>query len=258
MIELSLTVAVAQPEDASRGIARIDPADLARLGAETGALLAIDGGRRAHARALPLPPALRGRSLLQIDGTLRRNAGVAVGETVGVKALPAPPMARAARFSGPDRFSATMLGRALEGVPLCQGDWFRLPLADGGEIEFSVQHVEPAGPALGASATRIEISPAAAPVGETVRYEDLGGLGAVVERVREVVELPLKNRAAFARLGISPPKGVLLSGPPGTGKTMIARAVASETGAHFIAVNGPEIVDRLDGAGERALHHLHR
>jgi transitional endoplasmic reticulum ATPase len=141
-------------------------------------------------------------------------------------------------------------------VPLCQGDWFRLPLADGGEIEFSVQHVEPAGPALGASATRIEISPAAAPVGETVRYEDLGGLGAVVERVREVVELPLKNRAAFARLGISPPKGVLLSGPPGTGKTMIARAVASETGAHFIAVNGPEIVDRFYGASEQQLRKM--
>jgi transitional endoplasmic reticulum ATPase len=149
-----------------------------------------------------------------------------------------------------------LLARALEGVPLCQGDWFRLPLVDGGEIEFSVQHLEPAGPALGASGTRIEVSPAAGPIAETVRYEDLGGLGAVVERVREVVELPLKNRAAFARLGISPPKGVLLSGPPGTGKTMIARAVASETGAHFIAVNGPEIVDRFYGASEQQLRKI--
>jgi transitional endoplasmic reticulum ATPase len=256
MTALSLTVAVAQPEDASRGIARIDPADLARLGAETGALLAIDGARRAHARALPLPPALRGRGVLQIDGTLRRNAGVSVGEAVRVQAMAAPPAARMARLSGPDRFSATMLARALEGVPLSQGDWFRLPLVDGGEMEFCVQHLEPAGPALGCSATRIELSPAPAPVGETVRYEDLGGLGAVVERVREVVELPLKNRAAFARLGISPPKGVLLSGPPGTGKTMIARAVASETGAHFIAVNGPEIVDRFYGASEQQLRKM--
>jgi transitional endoplasmic reticulum ATPase len=253
MTELTLTVAVAQPQDASRGIARIDPADLARLGAETGALLAMSGPRVAHARALPLPPALRGRGLLQIDGTLRRNAGLSVGDTVRVEALPPPPLARLARLSGPERFSAATLLRALEGVPLRQADWFRLPLVDGGEVEFSVQHVEPPGPSLCHAGTRIEISPAAAPIGETVRYEDLGGLGAVVERVREVVELPLKNRAAFARLGISPPKGVLLSGPPGTGKTMIARAVASETGAHFIAVNGPEIIDRFYGASEQQL-----
>ncbi len=257
MTHLTLTVALAQPQDANRGIARIDPADLARLGAETGALLAISGQRVAHARALPLPPALRGRALLQIDGTLRRNAGVSAGETVRLDALPPPPLAQLVRLSGPDRFSAAILLRALEGVPLSKGDWFRLPLVDGGEAEFSVQHTDPPGPSLGSAGTRIEISPAASSaaeqVGETVRYEDLGGLGAVVERVREVVELPLKNRAAFARLGISPPKGVLLSGPPGTGKTMIARAVASETGAHFIAVNGPEIIDRFYGASEQQL-----
>jgi len=252
MSALTLTVAVAQPEDASRGIARIDPADLKMLGGETGALLAIAGPRTAHARALPLPPALRGRGLLQIDGSLRRNAGVSVGEPVRVTQHAPPPAARAARLAGPDWVSAAMLLRALEGVALCQGDWFRLPMLDGGEAEFHVLHVDPEGPALAGAATRLETR-AAAPSPETVRYEDLGGLGAIVERVREVVELPLKNRAVFARLGITPPRGVLLSGPPGTGKTMIARAVASETGAHFTAVNGPEIIDRFYGASEQQL-----
>ena len=91
------------------------------------------------------------------------------------------------------------------------------------------------------------------PAVESLRYEDLGGLGAVVARIREVVELPLRNRAAFDHLGITPPRGVLLVGPPGTGKTLIARAVAAESGAHFIAVNGPEIVDRYYGASEQQL-----
>jgi len=252
---LSLSVAVARPEDASRGIARLDPADLAALGAATGTLIAITGSRTAHARALPLPPALRGRKLLQMDASLRRNAASAVGELVRVAPHPPPPPARVARLSGPDWVTQAILRRALEGVPLTEGDWFRLPLVDGAEAEFLVRLVDPAGPALVTAETRIEAI-AASPAGETVRYEDLGGLGAVVDRVREVVELPLKNRAAFARLGISPPKAVLLSGPPGTGKTMIARAVAAETGAHFIAVNGPEIIDRYYGASEQHLRRI--
>jgi transitional endoplasmic reticulum ATPase len=249
---LHLNVAVAKPEDASRGIARLDPADLAKLNADTGALIAITGSRTAYARALPLPPAQRGTKTLQMDGSLRRNAGTAVGEAVQVDLHAPPPPARLARLLGPGWVSTDMLARALEGVPLCQGDWFRLPLVDGAEAEFFVQHLEPAGPALAGKGTRIE-NKEAAQTADTVRYEDLGGLAAVVERVREVVELPLKNRAAFTRLGITPPKGVLLSGPPGTGKTMIARAVAAETGAHFIAVNGPEIIDRFYGASEQQL-----
>ncbi len=253
--ELSLCIAVARPEDASRGIARLDPADLAAIGAETGALIAIIGPRTAYARALPLPPSLRQRSVLQIDGSLRNNAGVSVGETVRIEAHKPPPPARLVRLTGPGWVGSAMLARALEGVALCRGDRFRLPLVDGAEAEFLVQHVEPVGPAMATQGTSIELDAAASPT-DTVRYEDLGGLGDVVERVREIVELPLKNRAAFARLGIAPPKGVLLSGPPGTGKTMIARAVAAETGAHFISVNGPEIVDRYYGASEQHLRNL--
>jgi transitional endoplasmic reticulum ATPase len=247
-----LTVAVAQPEDASRGIARLDPAELAALGAETGALLAIAGPRTAYARAWPLPPALRGRGVLPMDSNLRRNAGVSVGESVSVTAAPPPPPARAVRLAGPGWIPEASLAHALAGVPVCAGDHFRLPMVDGAEAEFVVRGVEPAGPALPGAGTRLAIE-AAAPPGDSVRYEDLGGLGAVVERVREVVELPLKNRAAFARLGIAPPRGVLLSGPPGTGKTMIARAVAAETRAHFIAINGPDIVDKFYGASEQQL-----
>ncbi len=259
---INLSVALARPEDASRGIARLDPADMAAIGAVTGSLIAIDGGRTAYARALPLPPATRQRHALHIDGTLRRNATTQIGQTVRVSVQPQANTARTARLAAPAWMAASALVRALRGVPLCAGDCFRLPLADGGETELMVELLDPSGPALLDAATRVELAVpktsrrsehAAHALTDAPRYEDLGGLSDVVDRIREVVELPLRNKAAFAHLGIAPPKGVLLCGPPGTGKTMIARAVAAECGAFFTAINGPEIVDRHYGASEQHL-----
>ena len=251
-----LIVALARPEDASRGIARLDPATIAALGGQIGGLISIAGSRTTYARALPSPPALRGRGLLHVDANIRRNAGLAVGDTAALGLGPTPLPAAHLVLAGREWGSATLLAEALNGVALCHGEHFRLTLIDGGEAEFVVQKLEPAGPALVGSATALRLVAGGPPSEETVRYEDLGGLSEIVERVREVVELPLKHRAAFTRLGITPPRGVLLSGPPGTGKTMIARAVAAETRAHFIAVNGPEIVDRHYGGSEEQLRQV--
>jgi transitional endoplasmic reticulum ATPase len=249
----SLQVAPARPEDASRGIVRLDPDALAALGAQTGGLLEITGMSTTFAGALPLPPACRGRAIIQADANIRANAGVCVGDTLRVANAPPAANATSLRLTGPAGLSAGLLAQALDGVPLCQGEKFRLTLVDGGQADCVVQSVQPCGPALVGRQTRIDMATTAAPAETAVRYEDLGGLGQVVARVREVVEWPLKHPAAFARLGIAPPRGVLLCGPPGTGKTMIARAVAAETRAHFTAVNGPEIVDRYYGASEQQL-----
>lgn len=264
-----LTVAAAAAEDASRGVARIDPETLASIGGGTGALLAVTGGRTAYARALPQRPQHRGKGVLNIDGATRGNAGAAIGDTVGV-ALSAPATAvRRLRLTGPSGMGASVLHRILGGVPLCVGDCFRFRLLNGREAELQVVSLDPDGPGLVNDGTAIEMAapalrspavtspsvpPPAGPLPDDgPQYEDLGGLARVVERVREVVELPLRNRAVFAHLGISPPKGVLLVGPPGTGKTMLARAVAAESRAHFITINGPEIVDRYYGASEQQL-----
>lgn len=258
---LALRVAPARPEDASRGIARLDPADLARLGAATGALLAISGTRTAHARALPLPPASRGGGQIQADANIRANAGLAVGEEARIALAGAAVEAERVALRIASRAGARALAQALQGVAVSRGDSFRLRLPEGGEAECAVSAVGPTEPALIGAATRIETEGATSPehaaaAADHVRYEDLGGLGPIVERVREVVEWPLKHRAALARLGIAPPRGVLLSGPPGTGKTMIARAVAAETRTHFQAINGPEIVDKHYGASEQQLRRV--
>jgi transitional endoplasmic reticulum ATPase len=255
-----LTVASTGAEDAGRGIARIDPAVLADLGGGTGALLAVTGGRTAYVRALPHPPAARGQGVLRIDATTRGNALAKIGDTVGVALAPPASMLRLVRLAGPGGIGPGVLRRVLSGVPLCAGDRIRLPLVNGREAELLVTALEPDGPGLWDESTAIDLTTptqthtdASAQPEDGPRYEDIGGLARVVERVREVVERPLRDRAVFAHLGITPPKGVLLVGPPGTGKTLIARAVAAETRAHFITINAPEIVDRYYGASEQQL-----
>jgi transitional endoplasmic reticulum ATPase len=254
---LSLTIAQATAEDAGRGVARIDPAALQALGGGTGTLLAVTGKSTSFVRALPQRPALRGQGLLHIDTATRANAGLVVGGQARI-ALHAPPeAAERLRIEAPAGITAAMVQRGLAGVPLCLGERFRLALTNGREAELRVLAIAPDGPCVLAEATAVEITArpreAAREPGAGPRYEDVGGLGRVVQRVREVVEWPLRNREVFAHLGIAPPKGVLLVGPPGTGKTMIARAVAAETGSHFITINAPEIVDKYYGASEQQL-----
>jgi transitional endoplasmic reticulum ATPase len=218
----------------------------------------VVGRRLAHARALPLPTAQRGKGLVLLDGTTRANAGVSLGEMVRVSAVAAPAAKRVLLGLGPGspRLGPELLRRALAGTPVAEGDTLRISLSARRETTARVAATEPSpGPVVIDAQTEIETRRGASgrPDSAAIRYDDLGGLARVVARIREVVELPMRHPEAFERLGIDPPKGVLLVGPPGAGKTMIARAVAAESGATFLAVNGPEIVDRYYGASEQAL-----
>ncbi len=252
-----LIVAAAQPEDAGRGIARIHPDVLAGLGGGTGVLIAVSGARTAYVRALPQRPGGRDARTLNVDAATRTNAEVTLGDSVGVALAGAASIVSTLRLAGSAPVNAAMLRRVLTGVPVAAGDHIRVPLQNGREADFQVTGIDPAGPGLIDEATVIDLARTAGPGdADAPRYEDLGGLARVVERIREVVELPLRNKAVFTHLGITPPKGVLLVGPPGTGKTMIARAVAAESKAHFLTINGPEIVDKYYGASEQQLRSI--
>ena len=129
-----------------------------------------------------------------------------------------------------------------------------------GEIKLRVISTSPGGIVKITEGTDIELLPQAVETPErsvpSVVYEDVGGLKPVITKVREMIELPLKHPELFDRLGIDPPKGVLLHGPPGTGKTMLAKAVANESDAYFISINGPEIMSKYYGESEKALRDL--
>ena len=258
---LTLRVSEAKPKDVGRGIARIDPQDLERLGADVGAVIQIEGKRRTVAKVMPAYSEDRGRSLIQIDGLLRGNGQVSLDEKVNVQktsCLPADKIVLSpltlTRSISRER-DTRYIGTLLDGLALVEGDTIRANLFGTRSQDFTVVSAVPKRAVLVHSRTKIELAERAEASAKVykVSYEDIGGLGKELQRVREMIELPLKYPQVFERLGIDPPKGVLLHGPPGCGKTLIARAVANETAAYFSHITGPEIMGKFYGESEARL-----
>src|SRR6186713_3558319 len=254
---LSLKVLEAYTRDVGRGVARIDYDSMDSLSASTGDVIEIRGKRRTVAKCLPLYPSDEGKGIVRVDGLVRNNAGVAIGDTVIVKKIKAVPAEKVivAPLEAIPPIDERYLADALESVPLIKGDNVMVPYF-GGRLTFQVIGVTPASDAvLVTQKTIFHI----AEKGETLRgvpqvtYEDIGGLKEEIQKVREMIELPLRHPEIFEKLGIEAPKGVLLYGPPGTGKTLLAKAVANETNANFYSIGGPEIMSKFYGESEEKL-----
>jgi len=255
-------VAEALPKDVGRGLARLDPKDMAELGAEIGDVIEVTSKQTTVARVMPAHVELRGKRSIQIDGISRANAGASLGGQVSV-ALTGAKTARTivlAPTDAPARAARGLEGRyltrLLDGLPMVPGDRVRVNPFGTQMRNFVVTKAAPPGPVIVAPTTVVTCEGGTAPRREAVTYEDIGGLHKEMRRVREIIELPLKYPEVFAHLGVEAPKGVLLYGPPGTGKTLIARAVAHESNVHFIHINGPEIIDKLYGASEANLRKM--
>ena len=265
---ISLRVTEALPKDVGRGVARIDPEEIEKLGLSVGDIVVLQGKRETGAKLLPTFSDQRGKGLIQIDGILRANAKISIDEKVKVSVVTAQPAqlvtvkglqpVGAANRSG----ETSYLGKMVEGLPVMRGDKIRVALFGSKTRDFTVVKTAPDGIVLVTPLTSIRVEAAVEKGGTkaetrtTVSYEDIGGLSREIQRVREMIELPLKNPQIFERLGIDPPKGVLLYGPPGTGKTLIARAVAHESDANFYTINGPEIVHKFYGESEQHLRSI--
>jgi transitional endoplasmic reticulum ATPase len=257
--KLSLRIAEAEAKDVGRGVARIDPLDMEKLGLAVGDIIRIEGKNAAAARLMPTYPENRGKGLIQADGIIRENIKAGLDEKVKISPAVTEPARRVllravtgALLSGEDRY----WGKVFDGVPVLEGNKIRAVLFGSRTRDFEVIKTTPSGTTVViTSATTVEIEgEGREPVDRgAVSYEDIGGLSKEIQRIREMVELPLKYPEVFERLGIDPPKGVLLYGPPGTGKTLIARAVAHESEANFFTINGPEIVHKFYGESEKHL-----
>ncbi|MEM2944137.1 MAG: CDC48 family AAA ATPase [Methanomassiliicoccales archaeon] len=269
MVE-SVTLRVARAQHQSEvglGRARIDAKTRKELGVEVGDVIEIIGKKKTVAKVFRASQEDEGKGIIRIDGMIRSNAGVSIGEKVTVtradpqpasKVVVAPkiPQGKKVRFG---QGVEELFRKGLINRPLIKGDEIIIPniALMGGFLPFIVVNTQPAGVVVVGEHTELAVKTEPAETTEivtpSVTYDDIGGLEAELQRVREMIELPLKHPELFDRLGIDPPKGVLLYGPPGTGKTLIAKAVANEAGANFYAIQGPEIMSKYYGQSEQKL-----
>lgn len=265
MEPLNLRVSEALTRDVGRGLVRLDPKDMEVLAIDTGDTVRVIGKRASVAKALPAYAEDRGQGIVQMDGILRENTQTALGERVQLQKIVCPvartivlqPLGQSGSGAGSD---LRHVSSVLEGLPVSQGDKVRSTFMGGAYREFSILETNPRGPVLIASATSVKIKgesvskPGREDTGVT--YEDIGGLRRQLQRIREMIELPLRYPELFDKLGIDPPKGVLLYGPPGCGKTMMAKALANETSAYFTHIGGPEVMGKYYGESEERLRKI--
>jgi len=262
-----LKVAEAPQSDVGLGRARVDTKTRVALGVDVGEIIQIIGKKSTAAKLFRVMQEDEGKGIIRIDGLVRRNVGVSLGDKIEVRkaeVLPAERITIAPIISEGHKISfgqgiENFVKRGLLKRPLNKGDVVIVPgiALMGGALPFMVISTAPKGVVQIQDDTIIEMKEEPVREGEvltpTVTYEDIGGLKEELMKVREMIELPLKHAELFERLGIDPPKGVLLYGPPGTGKTLIAKAVASEAGANFYSIQGPEIMSKYYGQSEERL-----
>ncbi|WP_458402628.1 CDC48 family AAA ATPase [Methanobrevibacter sp.] len=284
MAENEITLKVAEAisqKDVGQGVARLDPNVMDDLGIHERDLIEIVGERKTAAIALPSQTDI-GLGTIRIDGLVRKNSGATIGGEVTVKKTKATEAKKVvlAPIENNIRVQGDVRG-LFAGKVMVQGDiigsQIRAPRSTMGfnsifdelmdftpamtEIKFAVVSTSPKDIVIVGANTEVQLHESPVDVSKIegvgnlvdVSYEDIGGLKEEVKKVREMIEIPLKRPELFEKLGIAPPKGVLMHGPPGTGKTLLAKAVASESDAHFIAINGPEIMSKYVGGSEENL-----
>jgi transitional endoplasmic reticulum ATPase len=263
-MSVQLKVAEAkQQRDVGRSIARIDSETMKALGVSVGDVIAINGKKETAAKAWPAYPEDQGQGLIRVDGFIRKNSGVSINEFVNVNKVDAEYAVSVKlapvdiRISVDNDFIRFVKDRLID-RPATRGDTLLIMML-GHSVPFLVVNTRPNGIVKISPSTEISIMSEPVPELEMpsrTTYEDIGGLDEEIKRIREMVELPLRHPEIFQRLGIDPPKGVLLHGPPGCGKTLLARAVANESDANFYAINGPEIMSKFYGESEARMRKM--
>lgn len=263
MSEVQLKVLDSRQRDVARGIARIDQITMQKLGVSSGDVIEFSGKKKTSAIAWPAYSEDQDPNVMRIDGFLRKNAGVSINEYVVVRkaevknALSIVLSPVDMRLNVDEAFANFVKNRLMDRT-FVEGDKTPVMML-GHSVQFTVAKVQPQGIVKMTQDTILQILSDPVTQAESVprtTYEDLGGLEKEIKLIREMVELPMRHPEIFQTLGIDPPKGVLLLGPPGCGKTLLARAVANESDANFFSINGPEIISKFYGESEAKLREI--
>ncbi|MFW9825092.1 MAG: AAA family ATPase [Candidatus Thorarchaeota archaeon] len=253
--------------DEGRGKIRIDPSIIKEQKFKTGDVIEISNPRNSKKTAAllyPGKPEDKGSDSIRIDSSLRRNLNVSLDDIVAIRKIEAEIATRIV-FAGIEESviirRSEQLVRMLENRVITEGDIISFN-AMGRKIDFIVTDFSPK-----ADAVRIHLSTEIRIAEKThkellqlenrrVTFDDIGGMDTEIQSIRDIIELPLKHPELFETMGIEPLSGILLHGPSGTGKTLLARAVACESEAHFISVNSSELLSKYYGQSEEYLRKI--
>ena len=262
MSEIVLKIEESPQQHVGRGRAIVDPKTIEDQKWNTGQILELTYNKKTHVKLWPGAPEEYGSGIIKIDGMTRQNIGAGIGDKISLKSVEAV-NAEQIVLSPTEKISAEglqeyMIYNYLNHV-FTTGDSVSLNTQMGGRVQFIVTSTKPSKPVLVTENTVFKLGAMTKAVDSSVpriTYDELGGLKNEVQKIREMVELPMRHPELFDKIGVEAPKGVLLYGPPGTGKTLLAKAVAGETNAHFISLSGPEIMGKHYGESEERIREI--
>jgi transitional endoplasmic reticulum ATPase len=262
MSEIILKTAESPQQHVGRGRAIVDPKVIDDQKWNTGQILELTYNKKTHVKLWPGAPEEYGSGIIKIDGMTRQNIGVGIGDKISLKTVKAV-HAEQIVLSPTEKIAAEglqeyMIYNYLNHV-FTTGDLVSLNTQMGSRLQFVVTSTKPSKPVIVTGNTVFKLGTMTKAIDSSIpriTYDDLGGLKNEVQKIREMVELPMRHPELFDKIGVEAPKGVLLYGPPGTGKTLLAKAVAGETNAHFISLSGPEIMGKHYGESEERIREI--
>jgi len=245
-----------------KGRAIIDPKIIEDQNWNVGQILELTHNKKTYVKLWPASPQEYGTNIIKIDGVTRQNIGAGIDDKISIKSVEAV-NAEQITLSPTEKITTDglqeyMIYNYLNHV-FTNGDSISLNTQVGNKIQFIITNTKPSKPVIVTENTIFKLGSLTKAIDSSVpriTYDELGGLKNEVQKIREMVELPMRHPEIFDKIGVEAPKGVLLYGPPGTGKTLLAKAVAGETNAHFISLSGPEIMGKHYGESEERIREI--